>query len=510
MLQRDGQTTALWQEAESYVPKRSFSPGEIYDVLIVGGGITGLTTALLLQEKGKKCILAEAHTLGFGTTSGTTGHLNTLLDTPYDDIAKNFGKEGATLIKQGAVEANTLIQELSEKYGIECDFSARNGYLFAQTDAEARKLESIKKASEEAGCLVEWTDTIPVPDTFIKALKFGEQAQFHPTRYLLGLAKAFEAAGGTILEHCLVGTIQDEEPIVADTSLGEIKCRQLVWAIHTVAGRSILHLQTAPYRSYAMALRLTEGLYPEDLAYDMKDPYNYYRTQVVDGVEYLIAGGFDHKTGQDENTEQRFRELEAFLHHRYQFEAPDYQWSSQYFTSTDGLPFIGNQPGNSKNVWCATGYGGNGLTLGSLAGKMLMDGVLGRENRYAQLLSPARIKPLAEFASFVKENANVVAEFIGKRMEFEKLEELAGLAPGEARLANWNGKKVAIYKDLNGKIEALNPVCPHAKCIVAWNSVETSWDCPCHGARFAPNGDLITGPARHGLEKVIWENPKGD
>ncbi len=510
MIQRDGHNKSLWQQVEPYVPQNSWSPKQIYDVLIVGGGITGLTTAVLLQEAGKKCVIAEAHTLGFGTTSGTTGHLNTLLDTPYNTLAKDFGKEGARLIKQGTVEAIALVQELSQRYQINADFLPRDGYLYAQDDKEAAELEEIKKASEEAGCIVEWADTIPVPDAFIKALKFGEQAQIHSTQYLLGLARAFEAAGGVILENCLVGNIKDEEPIVAETALGDIACRQLVWAIHTVAGVNVMHFQTAPYRSYAVAIRLTEGLYPEALAYDMKDPYNYFRTQEVDGEKYLIAGGFDHKSGQEEATEQRFRELEAYLHHRFSFEAPAYRWSSQYFTSTDGLPFIGNQPGNSKNVWCATGYGGNGITFGSLAGKMLSDGVLGRENAYAELLSPARIKPIAEAASFLKENLNVVKEFIGKRFEFEKLPELADLAPGEAKLANWNGKKVAIYKDPNGKIEALDPVCPHAHCIVAWNATEVSWDCPCHGARFAPNGTLISGPARHGLKPLLWEDPKGD
>lgn len=510
IMQRDGQTKSLWQEQPDYNAINSWSRESVYDAIIVGGGITGLTTALLLQEAGKKCIVLEAHTPGFGTTSGTTAHLNTMLDTPYHSVESDFGKEGTALLKKGCLEAIQLVERNSIQHNIDSLFSWRDGYLFAQDDKEVKELEDIYEASERAGCVVSWSDTIPVPENFIKAVKFGEQAQFHSTRYLSGLARAFEAAGGVILQHCVVQSIDDGEPVVATTSLGEVRGATLVWATHIPPGVNVLHFRCAPYRSYAAAFRLAEGMYPQGLAYDMKDPYHYYRTQEIDGEQYLIAGGCDHKTGHNENTESSFRELEAHLRHLYTFEGFDYSWSSQYYNSSDGLPYIGHMPGNSERVYCATGYSGNGMTLGSLAGKVLSDMISGKESPYKDLFSPSRIKPIAGFLDFVKENADVVSQFIGKRFSYEKVSSLAELAKGEATLADWDGKKVALYKGEDGKVKAVDPVCPHAKCIVGWNSAEKSWDCPCHGARYAPNGALLNGPARRGLEPVMWEDFEGD
>jgi Rieske Fe-S protein len=229
----------------------------------------------------------------------------------------------------------------------------------------------------------------------------------------------------------------------------------------------------------------------------------------VDGVKYVVAGGFDHKTGHEENTEAVFTELEAYVRGIYNVASMDYKWSSQYFTAADGLPYIGTKPGHSK-MYVATGFNGNGITLGTLAAIMLTRAILGQECPYANLLRPSRIKPIAGFMNFVKENADVVSQFINKRFAYEKISTLAELAKDEATLVDWDGKKVALYKDEAGKVKAVDPVCPHAKCIVAWNSAEKSWDCPCHGARYLPDGQLITGPARKNLTPLMWEDMDGD
>lgn len=229
----------------------------------------------------------------------------------------------------------------------------------------------------------------------------------------------------------------------------------------------------------------------------------------IDGKDYIIAGGYDHKTGHEVNTEQVFREQEPFLRQQFDIDSIDYKWSSQYFTSADGLPYIGRLPGH-KDIFTATGFSGNGITLGSLAGKMICEMITSGNCKYEPLLDPSRIKPIAGFTEFVKENADVVSQFIGLRLSYEKITELAQLAHGEATLAKWEGKKVALYKDEQGKIHALDPICPHAKCVVNWNNAEKSWDCPCHGSRFACNGALLTGPARTGLTQIKWEDIEGD
>ncbi len=509
-MNRDGHQKSLWQDGiEDFTPKNSWDKGLVYDALIVGGGITGLTTALLLQESGKKCIIAEAHTLGFGTTSGTTAHLNTMLDSPYNIIERDFGKEGAMLISDAGREAIDLIEDLICRYDIQCGFRYRSGYLFAQDEKEEEELETIVEASVRAGCVVSPSPQIPVPLPYTKAYRFEFQAQFHSTKYLMALAEAFEAAGGVILQQCVVQSADDNDPVTASTSLGDIKAHKLVHATHVPPGISILHFRCAPYRSYAMACQLSDDNYPDGLAYDMKDPYHYFRTQEKDGKKYLIAGGFDHKTGHKENTDQVFMQLEAYLRGIYNVRSIEFKWSSQYFNSADGLPYIGLLPGH-KNTYAGTGYSGNGLVLGTLAGIMITRAINREDCPYAELLKPSRIKPIAGFTEFLKENADVVSQFIGKRFAYEKISTLAELAKGEAVLAEWDGKNVALYKDEQGKVTAVDPVCPHAGCIVAWNSAEQSWDCPCHGARYRPDGELVTGPSRKNLTPLIWEEMDGD
>lgn len=509
-MKRDSATKSIWQEGiEEHQSVNSWNKNEVYDVLIIGGGITGLTTATLLQSQGKKCILAEAHNIGFGTTGGTTAHLNTVLDNTYDQIESDFGADGAQQVAAATREAMDLVEDLVSKYEIDCDFLYQPGYLFAETEQEAEQLEKIKKASCKAGVVVSWTDHVPTPVPYKKAIRFEMQGRIHATRYIYGLAKAYEQEGGILLQHCIVKNLEKKEYYEADSSLGAIKAKLVVYATHIPPGINLLHFRCAPYRSYATAFTVKDGKYPDGLMYDCKDPYHYYRTQAINGKEYIIAGGYDHKTGHEENTEQKFRELEAYLQNHYEVESFDYKWSSQYFQSADGLPYIGLLPGYN-DVYVGTGYSGNGITLGSLAGKMISDLIVKCENEYAKLFNPTRIKPVAGFMDFVKENADVISKFIGMRFSYEKIASLAELAPGEAVLADWEDKKVALYKDETGRIHALDPVCPHAKCIVAWNNAEKSWDCPCHGSRFSCNGTLLTGPARRGLTQLKWEDIEGD
>ncbi len=511
-MNRDGQTRSLWQEmTQDYQATNSWSRETTYDVLVIGAGITGITTALLLQAQGVKCVVAEAHNLAFGTTGGTTAHLNTMLDTPYQLVEKDFGEEGAKLLRKGCAEAISLVENLSGNYCVECGFARKAGFLVAQDEKELDELKGIVEAAIRAGDEMAYTDTIPVPVPMVKAARFEGQAQFHATRYLSGLAKAYEDGGGVLLEHCVVKNVdKNGETFIAESSLGQLKAKKVVYATHIPPGINLLHFRCAPYRSYAMAVRLSTDNYPNGLLYDLKDPYHYFRTQEVDGQQYVIVGGYDHKTGHEENTEKPFRDLESYIRSVYDVASIDYRWSSQYFNAADGLPYIGQLPGAEDDVYVGTGYGGNGMTLGTLAGIMLSEKILGREHYCWDLLKPSRIKPIAGFMDFVKENADVVSQFIGKRFAYEKISTLSELAAGEATLADWEGKKVALYKDDRGKVHAVDPVCPHAKCIVGWNSAERSWDCPCHGARYTPQGEMITGPARRGLTPLLWEGLDGD
>lgn len=502
-MKRDGAMLSIWQSVlTGYQPLNEQEKGKVYDVLVVGGGITGLTTALLLQEQGKKCILAEAYNIGFGTSGGTTAHLNTMLDTPYYQIEDDFGTDSARLVQAAAQEAISLIHNLSSRYAIDCDFEYKQGFLFAQNKDEEHELEKIVDGAQRAGVAISMTDILDLPMPYTRACVFEHQAQFNIGKYLVGVAKAFEQLGGVILHNCMVSDVIPDEYFSAETNLGVLMAKNVVYATHIPPGINLLHFRCAPYRSYACAFTLKSGKYPADLLYDLKDPYHYIRTQKINGKEYIIAGGCDHKTGHNDNTEQSFRELEAYVRHHFDVEHIDYKWSSQYYSSADGLPYIGLLPGHD-DIYTATGFIGNGMVYGAISGKIIADQIVGIESPYTDLFRPSRIKPIAGFTEFVKENADVISKFIGMRFSYEQVSSLVELAPGDALLADWEGNKVALYKDEHGKVFAVDPVCPHAGCLVAWNSAEKSWDCPCHGGRYAPDGCWLTGPAKKGLQPLL-------
>jgi glycine/D-amino acid oxidase-like deaminating enzyme/nitrite reductase/ring-hydroxylating ferredoxin subunit len=504
MTARDGANISLWQNtSEAFTPGRQLVTSQNYDVVIAGGGITGVSTALLLQQAGLRCVLIEAHTLCFGTTGGTTAHLNTLLDTPYNTIANNFGKENANLVALATRKAIALVKNNIIKYKIDCNFEEASAFLFSQNEEQTKELESIRKATVEAGLAADYTDTIPVPIKFDRALKVINQGKFHPVRYVLSLAKAFEEAGGTIVQHCRVLDTDNTDPLIVKTEAGDVHANWLIYTTHIPPGVNLLHLRCAPYRSYAMALKLADGNYPADLAYDMYDPYHYYRTQMIDGEQYLIAGGEDHKTAHAENTNAPFIKLESYIRTHFNVQEIAYRWSSQYFEPADGLPYIGHLPGNPGKILVATGFGGNGITYSQVAAQVLSDMVLDKENEYIDLFNPNRIKPVAGFTNFVKENIDVAKELITGFFTKEKIHELADIAPGEGKIVQIEGHTVALYKDEAGEVYALNPRCTHMKCTVSWSLTEKCWECPCHGARYDANGKVLTGPADRNLEKII-------
>ncbi len=502
-MKRDGANVSLWQyKIPAYFSQTHTLTDQVYDVLIVGGGMTGISTGLLLQKAGQKCIIAEAKSIGFGTTSGTSAHLNTFMDSPYNEIQKNFGEDDAKLVCTAAKNALNLIEQNIEEYDIDCGHSRRDGYLFSQDEKQTEELHEIYKASRQAGCEVIYSDSIPVPIVFENAIIFKNQAQFHPSEYLYGIAKAFEKEGGTLVEGCRVTAVNEKEILEVETERGIIKARALIYATHVPPGVNMLHFRCAPYRSYVVAAKLEDEQYPESLAYDMYDPYHYYRTQEIDGQKYLIAGGEDHKTAHIENTEECFTKLEAYLKKHFKIKEIAFKWSSQYYQPTDGLPYIGRLPGNAANVYVATGYSGNGMTYSHIAAKLLTDLIVRDQSILEELFDPNRIKPVAGFTEFVKEAADVVGNLVGKWFSSSSIKELSEIANGEAKVVKYDKESIALYKDEVGNIHAVNPACTHINCRVAWNNSERSWDCPCHGSRFDVDGEVLTAPARKNLEKI--------
>lgn len=506
-MKRDGALTSLWQsKIPDYRETKADSTNNHYDVIIVGGGITGITTGLLLQKSGQSVLIAESHNICFGTTGGTTAHLNSFLETPFTKIAKDFGNDKAELVAKACREGMDLIKKNIEQYKIDCDYKELPAYLYAQDEKQIKDLDEFYEGFEKMGIECSISNTIPVKIPFEKAVELPAQAQFHPVKYVYALAKEFEKAGGVLMQNCRVTAVEENETLEISSSQGGFKAKNLIYATHIPPGVNVLHFRCAPYRSYVIAVKLkNEKDYPDALAYDMADPYHYFRTQEVNGQHYLVAGGEDHKTAHEDNTEACFKKLEAFVRNYYDIDSVDFQWSSQYFNPVDGLPYIGHLPGHQQNMFVATGYGGVGMTGSHIAALTLCSMLVNGKSEYQHVFNPNRIKPVAGFSNFVKEAADVVSHFIGDKLSTEKIRDLVELAPGEAKVVKCEGHTLALYKDENGQLHAVNSACTHIKCTVNWNSAEKSWDCPCHGSRFSFDGDVLTGPARKDLEVLKLE-----
>jgi len=512
MIARDGECISLWQqvaEFETVIPLKQNEHQE-FDVVIVGAGITGITTGYLLQLAGKKCLIVEANSIGFGTTGGTTAHLNTLLDTPYRDIIKDFGIDAARQVKEAATYAINFIKKTINTHSIDCQFEETSAFLFSQDDQQLKELKEILESCEKVGLDVHYADAITVPISFTGAFEVGMQGKFHPLLYVHGLAKKFEEAGGTIVQHSRVtGCEENGTSLHVTTETGDYNAHALIYATHIPTGINLLHLRCAPWRSYAMAVTLNnEREYPSGLAYDLYDPYHYYRTQQINDKKYLIVGGEDHKTGHVENTESQFLRLESHIRKYFDVKEIAYRWSSQYFDSADGLPYIGHLPGVAKNIYVATGYGGNGMIYGTIAGRVLCNIITQQNDELISLFSPSRLKPVAGFTNFMSHNLDVMKEFAGKILSKEKLQTLADISPGEGKVVKYENQVIALSKDMKGNIHALNSACTHMKCTVSWNLTEQSWDCPCHGARYSRLGKVLTGPADRDLKLIISGNDK--
>ena len=501
---RDGRNKSLWQKNTLAAGEQNaFDPSVTYDVLIVGAGITGLTTAFLLQNAGLKCVIAEAHNPGYGTTGGTSAHINTFADTTFAEVESAFSTNAAKQFAKSIAESVELIHELVETYQIDCDFEWKKAYVYSQNEKETSQLDEIFDSAVRVGVEVSKTNEVPINLEFQKAIIFNNQAQFHPLKYIGGLQSHFYNLGGIVLENVLVDEIKSEDGIhYASSSEVKIKARKVIYATHIPPGGvNVLHFRNAPYRSYVIAATLANDQYPDALVYDMQEPYHYFRTHVIDGQKYLVAGGHDHKTGHGD-PERSLADLINFTKVCYPVENIFAHWSAQYYVPADGLPYIGQLPGASAGIFAATGFNRNGMILGTVSAMVLSDLILQGESQYEKLYDPARIKPVAGFTEIVKEGADVAARFIGDRFGIEKIKSVSELSPDSGEIVEFEGRKLAIYKDHNGTIQALDPVCTHTKCIVNWNNSEKSWDCPCHGARFDTDGTVMTGPARADLSMI--------
>jgi len=471
------------------------------DVAVVGGGLTGLTTAALLSRGGKRVALLEARGLAEGVSGFTTAHLTEVLDTRYHQLIKDFGEEGARLARESSRAAIDLVESLVRDRALECDFERIPGFLFAEDDPGVEDIEREVEACRTLGMDPQLTSSVPLPFSVKRAARFEGQAQFHPRAYLLGLAERLQDEGVAIFENTRVLDIEDGTPCLVTTTGGRVKASEVIIATHSpVATKYALYTRLYPYRSYVLGAPV-RGPELGALLWDTAEPYHYIRTARANGGVVLLVGGEVHKVGHERDTWRPYARLETWARKRFDMEEVQWRWSAQVIETPDGLPFIGHKP-LRKHILLATGYAGNGMTFGTVSAMLMSALVLGRENPWTQLYSPSRKKPLASAREFLSENADVSATYLGDRLTPAEHADTASIPPGEGAIVEVSGHKRAVYKDPSGALTILSPVCPHLGCHVKWNDSESSWDCPCHGSRYEATGEVIDGPSVKPLETI--------
>ncbi|ACU07507.1 probable oxidoreductase [Flavobacteriaceae bacterium 3519-10] len=501
-MNRDGLNQSIWENALFPHHNKEFSP-KSFDTIIVGAGITGISLGLELQKSGRDCLILEQKNIGFGTTGGTTAFINNFFDESYDRLISSFGEDKAQTIADNAMKAPEIVRRNVSDYNISCDFAECKFYLFSAEKKQDRQLEKILDAHQRLDVPSRSVSDIPFDIEFRTAIEIDGQAQFHPVKYITALAEAFESLGGVILTDTRVSKDDKKEGlIVIETENGEtFTAKNLVWATHIPPGLNRFSTLCAPYRSYALAAKINHAPTAMAQAADLYDAYHYIRYHQSGDENFLIVGGFDHKTGHEDETEKPFDDLVYYTEENFQFEEIVSKWSAQFYVPVDGLPYIGKMPGES-NIFVATGYNGNGMTWGTLAAEILSDVIDGKENELADIVAPGRIEVQASAKEFIKENADAVFHLIKDQFTADKKTELEELKPGEGKVIEHDSQKVAAYRQENGELELVTAICPHMGCVVNFNNSEQTWDCPCHGSRFDTKGNLLTGPSLTGLKPL--------
>ncbi len=511
MSRESGHTISVWMNTE--VPQLPPLASDIRStVCIIGAGIAGMTTAYLLARAGRAVVVIDDGPIGGGETGRTTAHITAALDDRYVEIEKMHGEGGAQIAAESHTAAINRIESIVALEDIDCDFRRVDGYLFLGGKDKKDELEDELRAAQRAGLAdVQLVERAPIDsfDTGV-TLRFPRQAQFHPLKYLNGLARAIIRDGGQIYCGTHAEKIEDGEPAKVTTSNGHvILADDVIVATNTpVNDWVIIHTKQAPYRSFVIGARVPRGSVPRALYWDTPDPYHYVRVheaETSDGSreehDILIVGGEDHKTGQADDADERFRSLETWARERFPMMGEvEYRWSGQVMEPVDYMGFIGKNPGNDEHIYIATGDSGNGMTHGTIAGILLTDLVLGRKNNWSSLYDPARISFRAT-PGFAKENLNVAKQY-KDYLNDDEASSVESIQPGSGAVVTIDKKRIAAYRDETGELHQCSAICTHLYCIVNWNSAEKSWDCPCHGSRFDAYGKVMNGPAIVGLSPI--------
>lgn len=500
-------------------PSTSLAPplarDQVADVVVIGAGMAGLLCALELAERGRRVMVLERQGIGAGETGRTTAHLTALLDTRYYALAGMHGLEATRLVARSHLRAIAYLERVANAYRIECGFRRVSGFLYAAGDAQRKILEREWRAATDAGLSCELVRGAPLSVGADAALHVPEQAQFEPLRFLHGVAAVLASKGVAI--HAPVTVQKFDSSSASDhvdltTSDGHhIRANHVIVATDSpINDVAVIHTKQAAYRTYAIAVGIeNEALVPA-LSWDLDDPYHYLRTAIdaPTARPVLIVGGEDHRAGQELDTEQRWQRLENWARERFPNAGEVVsRWSGQVLETSDGLGFIGHNPGQER-VFVVTGKSGNGMTYSALGAELTADCIQGIKSPFQELYDPAR-KPLslAALGHYALENLNTAAQY-SDWLSPADVARVADIPAGTGAVLRRGVTRVAVYVDPVGVAHELSATCPHLGGVVAWNSAEKSWDCPCHGSRFDCYGKVLTGPASSDLEPLAARERK--
>lgn len=498
-------TASLWKEItpiKFQYPK--LSQNIETEVVIIGGGITGVSTAQQLIQNGKKVVLLEKHRVGMGTTGFSTGNLYIPIQPLYQSILHKFNQDTVNVVIKSRRWAISHIERTISDNGFASIFQRRPWVMYTNDKSKVHQLEKEFEVLKVGGCKVEEITHLALPFPFLKAIQIENQARFNPLQYVLELAQHVSNQGCAIFEDTAVEKWEENaDGCTVYTHEYHIKAQQVVMATHVPLGVNAKQQLMGPYRSYVVAGKLRETL-PNANFWDLQAPHHAISThssQNTDEIDIIAIAGSHHKTGQEKSTVSHFEELENYLRQNFTVESVQFHWSAQHYQSADGLPYIGLASHHHKNTYLATGFFADGLVYGVLAGNIIASLICKKENEFAPVYDARRFTPIASVKSFLSENANVFIQYLKDVPGHADTNSFEEVKKEEGKLVEKHGEKLAVYRDSDNQLHIVSAVCTHLQGIVQWNNGEKSWDCPCHGSRFDINGEVIEGPALYPLKK---------
>ncbi|HEX2240196.1 MAG TPA: FAD-dependent oxidoreductase [Actinomycetota bacterium] len=473
------------------------------DVAIVGGGIVGLTAAWVLQREGLNVVLVEMDGIARGVSGYTTAKVTSGHNLIYSKLEQQHGRKTSATYAQANEQALAWIARVVDEQGIDCDFERQANFVYAQQESGVSDIRQEVDAAIRAGLAAEFVNDASLPIPFAAGVRLPDQAQFHPRKYLLHLAKEIEQGEGRIFEHTRAIGITENAICRVSTDRGNIDADYAVVATnYPFVDRGLFFARVHPQRSYVVAGPIARADAPDGMFISSDEPTRSIRT-IRNGAETLLmVGGNGHAVGQEYDTETQYRDLETWTKDRFPVSEISHRWSTQDGVTVDAIPYAGTARRSSDRLFMATGFGKWGMTNGTAAALVIADQILGRENSFADLYDPHRVTVKASASKFARENAKVGLHFWRNRIRHPQSDEVETLEPGQAAVQRRGLTQVAAYRDENGVLHEVSAVCTHLGCIVAWNPAEKSWDCPCHGSRFDHRGKVIHGPATSDLEQL--------